>query len=288
MPDFRNTLKRYFPLIKILQTGLLLATGMAGYMSARCPVMHLGAMTQLTLSLFFAISGSTVLNMVYDRDIDACMERTRHRPLPSGEVTVRAALVFGIGLSVVGIGWALLIDLLFGTVVFAGLFFDVAIYTILLKRRTAWSVVWGGISGGMPILAGRALAVGQIDWIGIALMLAVLFWIPTHIMTFNMRHKEDYARAGIPTFSSTYGDNLTRTIIAISSILAVLAIGSAAYGIQMTWGCLRVLAVLSIGLFSLAASSLLRPSWRLNFGLFKYASIFMLSSMLLMSFGAIG
>ena len=82
---------------------------------------------------------------------------------------------------------------------FAGLFFDVVIYTLWLKRRTPWSIVWGGISGGMPILAGRVLAVGRIEWIGVVLALAVLFWIPTHILTFSMRYREDYANAGIPT-----------------------------------------------------------------------------------------
>ncbi|MBN2556824.1 MAG: UbiA family prenyltransferase [Anaerolineales bacterium] len=288
MPGLRQNTKRLFPLIKYLQTSLLLTTGLAGFMSARCPVLNLGLMSELTLSLFLAISGSTVLNMIFDRDIDARMERTRKRPIPSGCVSLREAWILGCVLSAAGIAWAFKLNLLYGVIVFAGLFFDVAVYTIWLKRRTAWSVVWGGISGGMPILAGRALALGAIDWIGVALMFAVLFWIPTHIMTFNIRHKEDYARAGIPTFSSAYGDQVTRFVIALSSVLAAVSMGSAAYGIQITWGSLRVLAILSIGLFSLAVCSLRQPSWKLNFGLFKYASIYMLGSMLLMSFGAIG
>lgn len=284
----RMNVKRFLPLIKILQTALLLATGMAGYMSARCPVLHIGQLAALTASLFLAISGSTVLNMILDRDIDGLMDRTRERPLPSGAVTLSEAAMFGSALSLLGVGWAFIIQPLYGAIVFAGLFFDVVVYTYWLKRRTAWSVVWGGISGGMPILAGRALAVGAIDWIGITLMLGILFWIPTHIMTFNMRHKADYARAQVPTFASVYGEQTTRAIIAASSILAAIAMGMSAYGIQMTWGALRVLAVLSMGLFTLALSSLLRPSWKLNFGLFKYASVYMLSSMLLLALGTVG
>jgi len=97
------------------------------------------------------------------------------------------------------------------------------IYTLWLKRRTAWSIVWGGISGAMPILAGRVLATGHIDLVGILLALAILFWIPTHTLTFSIKFREDYSNAGIPTFPSTYGETFTRATIAISSVLAALA-----------------------------------------------------------------
>lgn len=272
----------YFPLIKSLQTGLLLATGLAGYMSASCPVTHWPTLAGLTVSLFLAISGSTILNMWYDRDIDSKMKRTHNRPLASGRVSQVEALRLGLVLSAVGVGWAVMTNPLYGLVVFAGLFFDVVIYTIWLKRRTAWSIVWGGISGGMPILAGRVLATGSLDWIGIVLALSILFWIPTHIMTFSMKYHGDYKAAGVPTFPSTYGFTVTRATIAISSIIAALMIGIAAYGIGMTWGYLRVLVVLSAGLTALAVISLMKPSEHLNFGLFKYASVYMLSSMMLM------
>ncbi len=172
-------------------------------------------------------------------------------------------------------------DALYGLIIFAGLFFDVVVYTIWLKRRTAWSIIWGGVAGGMPILAGRALGTGTIDWIGVALALGVLLWIPTHILTFSMRYDQDYRRAGVPTFPSTYGLQTTRLVIAVSSGLAAGAMGVAAYGIGLSWGYLRLIAVLSIGLLALAIASLLRPSENTNFGLFKYASLYMLSAMLL-------
>ncbi|OGO38212.1 MAG: protoheme IX farnesyltransferase [Chloroflexi bacterium RBG_16_56_8] len=273
----------YWQLIKSLQTGLLLATGLAGYMSASCPVTHWTTLLSLTGSLFLAISGSTVLNMWHDRDIDSKMNRTRNRPLASGEISQLHALRLGLVLSLLGVSWAIAINPLYGLIVFAGLFFDVVVYTIWLKRRTCWSIVWGGISGGMPILAGRVLSLGSLDWIGVVLSLSVLFWIPTHIMTFSMKYHEDYKAAGVPTFPSTYGYSVTRVTVAISSLLAALSIGIAAYGIGMTWGYLRVLAVLSVGLLTLAVISLTRPSERVNFGLFKYASLYMLSSMLLMT-----
>ncbi len=278
-----KTIKRkYFPLVKSLQTGLLLITGLAGYMSARCPVHNIPTVLGLTASLLLSISGSTVLNMWYDRDIDAIMPRTSKRPLSTGETQPKEALIFGLILSIIGISWALALDTLYGVVIFAGLFFDVVIYTIWLKRRTAWSIIWGGISGGMPVLAGRILGTGQIDWVGIALALGVLFWIPTHILTFSIRYHDDYQKAKVPTFPSTYSFQTTRLIIAISSVFATLSFGIAGYGVGLTWGILRLLAVLSAGLFILAVKSLTSPSERLTFGLFKYASLYMLSAMLLM------
>ncbi|MBN1666652.1 MAG: protoheme IX farnesyltransferase [Anaerolineales bacterium] len=282
MQKIHKKARAYWPMIKSLQTGLLLATGLAGYMSVRCPVFNLGTVAGLFVSLFLAISGSTVLNMWWDRDIDAKMVRTRKRPLATGAVSPDEALRLGLALAVLGVGMALVIDWLYGLVVFAGLFFDVVVYSMWLKRRTAWGILWGGISGGMPILAGRVLGYGGFDWVGITLALGVLFWIPTHIMTFSMRYFDDYRAAGIPTFPSTYGFQTTRVAIAVSSILAALAMGAAAWGIGMTIGCLRLLIVLSVGLLALAASSVLRPTERVNFGLFKYASLYMLSSMILM------
>ncbi len=274
----------YWPLIKSLQTGLLMTTGLAGYMSARCPIFNLGTIAGLATSLFLSISGSTILNMWWDRDIDAKMGRTQKRPLASGKITPGEALRLGLILSILGVAIAVVMDALYGLIIFAGLFFDVVVYTIWLKRRTAWSIVWGGVAGGMPVLAGRVLGIGTIDWIGIALMLGVLLWIPTHILTFSMRYDQDYRRAGVPTFPSTYGLQTTRLVIAVSSGLAAVAMGVAAYGIGLSWGYLRLMAVLSLGLLALALASLLRPSERTNFGLFKYASLYMLSAMLMMMF----
>lgn len=273
----------YWPLIKSLQTALLLATGLAGFMSARCPIMGWQILFNLSGSLFLAISGSTVLNMWYDRDIDALMYRTCWRPLPAGKISPRAGLAFGLSLSVLGITWAFSLGTLYGVIVFAGLFFDVVIYTMWLKRRTAWSIVWGGLAGAMPVLAGRALATGQIDWIGITLSLAVLFWIPTHILTFSMRNYEDYQAAGIPTFPSTYGFKFTQLTVALSSVMAAVMVGLSAYGIGLTWGYLRLMAVLTGGLLFLATASIMRPDDRINFGLFKYASLYMLSVMLILA-----
>ena len=278
---YNSGVAKYWPLIKSLQTGLLLATGLAGFMSARSPVFNLPAILSLAGSLFLAIAGSTVLNMWYDRDIDAVMKRTCWRPLPTRLITPPQALAFGLLLSVFGVGWALVIDLQYGAVVYAGLFLDVVVYTLWLKRRTCWSIAWGGLSGAMPILGGRVLGVGELDWIGVCLALAVLFWIPTHTLTFSMKFLEDYQAARVPTFPSSYGFRVTRHVIALSSLLAAAAMTISVLGIGMAWGYLNLLAVLTAGLLLLALRSSLRPSERVNFVLFRYASLYMAAAMLL-------
>ena len=271
----------FWSLTKPSQSGLLLATGLAGYMSARCPVFNLSTILQLSVSLFLAIAGSTLLNMWWDRDIDSKMGRTQKRVTSKGLVTDKEVLAVGILTSVIGIGWALGMDWLYGVVVFAGWFFDVVVYSMWLKRRTCWSIVWGGISGAMPILAGRVLGLGSIDWIGVMLAFGILLWIPTHTLTFSMKFQKDYSDAGVPTFPSTYGLDITRFTIAFSSVLAAGAMVAAGVGIGMDWGFLRLLGVLSAGLLVLATAMTFKPTELVNFGLFKYASVYMLAAMIL-------
>jgi len=285
MPVLVKKIRLYWPLIKSSQTGLLLATGIAGYLSAGT-LITLPILFGISMSLFLAISGSTIMNMWYDHDIDAKMKRTHKRPAASGELNRREVFYVGMAISFFGVVWALLIAPLYGLIVFAGWFFDVIVYTVWLKRRTAWSILWGGISGAMPILAGHALAVGHIELVGLLMALAILFWIPTHTLTFSIKFLDDYNNAGVPTFPSTYGETFTRAMIAISSVLAAVAIGWASALIGISAGYLRLIAVLTAGLLLLAFATFRVQSEQVNFGLFKYASLYMLSSMIILAMRA--
>lgn len=241
-------------------------------------------MVALVFSMLFAIAGSTALNMWYDRDIDGVMNRTHHRPLAQGKIPPRNALGLGLVLSMLGVGIGFILAPLYSLILLLGIVFDFLVYTIWLKRRTCWSIVWGGIAGGIPILAGRVLGMGQVDVIGILLMLSVLFWIPTHILTFSIQYAEDYAAAGIPTFPSTYGIKFTRNVLVISTIIAVALITAAAILIQVSGGFLHLLGILSGALVMMALFVLFKPSRKANIGLFKYASVYMLAAMLLLAF----
>ena len=215
------------------------------------------------------------------------MNRTKDRPIPTGKVSVKEAIILGTILNVVGLGIAFWINPLYGWVVFAGFFIDFIIYTVWLKQRSAWSIVWGGISGGMPILAGRVLGVGEIDTIGILLAMAILFWIPTHIMTFNMRYFEDYNRAKIPTFASEYGFKNARYIIAVSTIISAITFSLGAFSLGITWGFIRVLIILALIATTFAVWGMLYPSEKMNFRLFKIASVNMILAMTIIILGSI-
>lgn len=275
----RAKAKAYWALTKDLQTTLLLITGLAGYVSARCPMSTWKVIVALTGSLFLAISGSTVLNMVYDRDIDARMARTARRPLASGGVTVTEALAFGLVLSGLGVTWAFVLAPGYGLVVAAGLLLDVVVYTIWLKRRSAWSVVWGGLAGGMPVLAGRVLAVGEVDLIGVLLALAIVLWIPTHIITIQIRYADQYRSVGVPVIPQAYGERVAHLLVGVCTALAVAVMLFAGWGLGLRAGFLGVAGGTGLILFALAVGAVLHPSPRLNFHLFKWASAYMLVSM---------
>jgi len=273
-------LKQYWMLIKSKQTFLLVITGWAGFSSGACPLTHSKMLLASLACLFLVISGCTMFNMILDRDIDAKMNRTAKRPLPSGALKVKEVILWGSIILLVGLGWAFLLSPLFGLIVAAGVFIDLVVYTILLKRTTAFSILFGGISGGMPILAGRALGLGTIDTIGVLLALAILLWIPTHIMTFSIKYRDDYSRADIPTFPSQYG------VIAMSTIMASISMILSAYLIGMNGLCLLAMVLSSIILITFATIYMSKSCYKLDMRLFKMASIYMLVTMILIGFGA--
>jgi protoheme IX farnesyltransferase len=278
--------KMYGTMTKSLQTGLLLVTGLAGYFSARCPTHSTELVLSLAATLFLAIGGSTVINMVWDRDIDAKMLRACRRPLPAGKLSMTEAVILGLVMSIAGIGGAFLMQPLYGAVVFTGWFFDVVVYTMWLKRRTAWSIIVGGIAGAMPVLAGRTLGTGQIDVIGILLALAILFWIPTHMLTFGIKYAEQYHAAGVPVFPNKYGESITRITISLSTGAAAMAMLLASYNIGLPWRFFHLALWLSALLMMVTLASVFRRSPKLNFALYKFASLYMLGSMMLIMLGA--
>jgi heme o synthase len=280
-PSPWRRLKAYWSLTKSLQTGLLLVTGLAGYASAGLGFVSAPRVAAFIASLFLAVAGSTILNMVYDRDIDYKMERTCWRPLPAGLISPIEGTVLGVGMAVIGTAWASALSPLTGAVVFAGIFFNVIVYTIWLKRRTPWSIVWGGIAGGMPVLAGRTLATGQIDLTGLLLALAVLCWIPTHIMTFSIKYAPQYAAAGVPVFPTHYGEQATRQIIGISTVVAVVVMTVATWLTGLGGVYLGIAAGLGLALATFAVTSLHHGTLRRNTILYKLASLYMLGSMVL-------
>ncbi len=185
---------------KISQTAVLVFTAFIGYMTPRAPFSWIDLLLVVT-SEFAAISGTTMINMYHDRDIDQIMSRTRSRPVPSGRISPTAALAWGYALLAAGVGLSLMVSSLFALTVFLGYAFDIWVYTIFLKRRSPWNIVFGGVAGAMPILGGWIARSGSFGLGGVFMFSLVMFWIPLHTWVIALVHRDDYAKAGIPMVS---------------------------------------------------------------------------------------
>ncbi|MEI2825634.1 MAG: heme o synthase [Dermatophilaceae bacterium] len=171
------------------------------------PVMFLAARGIPPLSLILAtLVGGTLsaaaantLNCVIDRDIDAMMNRTASRPLVTGTISTRAAVIFGIALCVLAtLVLGLLVNWLSAGLAFAAFAFYVGIYSVVLKRRTPQNIVWGGAAGCMPVLIGWSAVTNSVSWAAWILFLVIFFWTPPHYWPLSMKFKDDYAAASVP------------------------------------------------------------------------------------------
>jgi len=167
------------------------------------------------------VSGSAnAVNMVYDRDIDAIMERTRKRPLPLGLMTPKRALIFAITIGVVGLAiLTFALNPLTALVALCGHLFYVFIYTMWLKRSTPQNIVIGGAAGAVPPLIGWAAVTGTLAlpaWI----MFAIIFlWTPPHFWALSLYRRGDYAAAEIPMLPVVRGERTTKLQIVWYSLL---------------------------------------------------------------------
>jgi protoheme IX farnesyltransferase len=218
---------------------LVVFTGFAGLVVAPGDLHPLLAGLAL-LCIAAAAGGAGAINMWYDRDIDALMERTWHRPIPAGRMAPEKALVFGVAISLISVilmgfavNWAAA-----ALLVFANSFY-VFVYTVWLKRRTPQNIVIGGAAGAMPPVIGWAAVTGTIGLESVALFLIIFMWTPPHFWALSLYRADDYAKAGVPMLPVVAGKAETRRQILIYTVLLVpisltpLVVGTAgaAYGI---------------------------------------------------------
>ncbi|GLW00764.1 protoheme IX farnesyltransferase [Streptomyces lavendulae subsp. lavendulae] len=184
---------------------LVLATCFGGYLSA---------------------GGANALNMYIDRDIDALMDRTAQRPLVTGMVSPRECLVFGISLGVIStLFFGLLINWLSAALSLGALLFYVVVYTMLLKRRTAQNIVWGGIAGCLPVLIGWSAVKNEVSWAAVILFLVIFFWTPPHYWPLSMKVKDDYARVGVPMLPVVAGNKaVAKQIVLYSWVMVAVSL----------------------------------------------------------------
>ncbi|MFE9429303.1 heme o synthase [Kitasatospora sp. NPDC006697] len=189
-------------------------------------VPNLLLVLEVVVGGYLSAGGANALNMYIDRDIDAVMSRTERRPLVTGMVSPREAVVFGIALGVASTLWlGLLVNWLSSALALAGYLFYVFVYTLGLKRRTAQNIVWGGIAGCMPVLVGWAAVTNSLSWAPVVLFLVVFFWTPPHYWPLSMKVREDYAKAGVPMLPVTAGNEaVARQIVIYSWVMVAVSL----------------------------------------------------------------
>ena len=169
-----------------------------------------------------AAGGANALNNVVDRDIDALMDRTAHRPLVTGKVSVRGAVALGITLSLSSVIWLVSqVNTLSALFAASAIVFYVCVYTLLLKRRTSSNIVWGGAAGCFPVLIGWAAVTNSISLAPIVLFLIVFWWTPPHYWPLSMQYRKDYENAGIPMLPVVADREKVASQIAIYSWIMV-------------------------------------------------------------------
>ncbi len=221
----RSVGRLYVVLLKPRVMSLVVFTAAAGLLVApERPGFPAAVAAVLLIALGGGAAGA--LNMWWDGDIDALMRRTRARPVPRGRVSPKAALLFGLGLSVLAVGalWAVANAVAAGLLAFT-IFFYVVIYTIWLKRRTPQNIVIGGASGALPPMIGWAVATGDVSPAALAMFALIFLWTPPHFWSLSLFMNDDYERAGVPMLTVTHGRPHTRyTIFAYTVLLALAAI----------------------------------------------------------------
>ena len=185
--------------MKLRVVELLLVTTIPVMILAVRGIPPIGVVVCALVGGTLSAGAANTFNMVIDRDIDRVMHRTRHRPLVTGELTPREALVFGALLTVVSTA-----VLGFGTTWLAAalsltaIAFYVFVYTLWLKRRTAQNIIWGGLAGCFPVLIGWAAVTGTLSPAAWVLFTVIFLWTPPHYWPLSMRYRDDYSSVGVP------------------------------------------------------------------------------------------
>ena len=211
----------FIALMKPGVMSLVLFTALTGMVLAPGHVHPALAVIAL-ICIAVGAGASGALNMWYDADIDALMQRTAARPIPRGSVTREEALAFGIILAVLSTATlGLLVNWLAGALLALTIAFYVLVYTMALKRRTPHNIVIGGAAGAAPPLIGWAAVTGRVSLDSLVLFLIIFVWTPPHFWALSLYRVRDYARAGVPMLPVVAGLDATRRQILIYTLLLV-------------------------------------------------------------------
>lgn len=262
----------YVALTKPRIIELLLVTTVPTMFVAEQGVPSVWLMVATVLGGTFAAGGANATNMVVDADIDALMERTKDRPLVTGVVSPRNALVFAITLEVVVFAWLVaFVNLLSAVLAVSATLFYVFVYTLWLKRTSTQNIVIGGAAGAVPVLVGWSAVTNSLGWAPIVLFLVIFYWTPPHFWALAIRYRDDYAKAEVPMLPVVASlETTARRILFYTVILVALTL---VFAPVADMGAIYLASALALGaVFTAFALSLRRdPSEGTAMRLFTYS-----------------
>jgi len=216
----------YIEVTKMRSVFLLVFTSLAMMVVAASRYPSSSAHWLLALTAITAgCMGANTITCYIDRDIDAIMERTRRRPIPSGRIAPpEKALAWGLFLSGVSLVLAWFINPLSFLAMLLGLLDNVVVYSLLAKRRSPLNIIWGSFSGGLPAFFGWTAIANRVDWVPVLVGAIVVLWIPNHIWNLAIFYSEDYRRVQVPMLPAVY--SLRRTLHCIAATVLLMYVFS--------------------------------------------------------------
>lgn len=201
-----DKVKGYISLTKPRVMELLLVTTVPVMILAQGGIPNLWLVLATVIGGAMSAGSAGAFNCYIDRDIDKVMKRTSKRPLVTGVLTPREALVFSWALAIASTVWLYVTtNPLTAALSVGAIFFYVVIYTLWLKRWTSQNIIWGGIAGCFPVLIGWAAVANSLSWAPFILFAVVFLWTPPHYWPLSMKYRDDYKSAGVPMLSVVRG-----------------------------------------------------------------------------------
>jgi heme o synthase len=208
--------KAYFALTKPRVIELLLVTTVPVMILAQGGIPNLWLVFATLIGGALSAGSAGAFNCYFDRDIDRVMNRTSKRPLVTGVLSDREALVFAWTIGVISIVWlAVFTNILAASLSLAAILIYVLLYTLVLKRRTPQNIVWGGTAGCMPVLIGWAAVTNSLSWEALILFGIIFLWTPPHYWPLSMKYRDDYKTAGVPMLAVVRG----RVVVGLQIVL---------------------------------------------------------------------
>lgn len=270
-----NTVRNYYELTKPKIWYLLVFTAFGAALTASL-LFNISIQPLTWLLLIGGVAAGSAaadtLTGYNDRDIDAIMDRTRGRPIPSGRISPQKALIFGLILAAISLIFSWFINIWAFALMAFGLFDNIIVYSKWLKRRSQLNIILGGFSGAAPAMIGYVAVTTQNIEIGLVMAGLVFLWIPTHIWSLALHFKRDYTKAGIPMLPIVSSEKKSVRIIALTTLMMVVFSILPFFFNQFGLIYLITAGIFGVAMIGVSIWLLTKPSEKVSWIVFKFSS----------------